>query len=280
MFLADRDILELVKKGVIKNVALPEDPFDRNSPVQPCSIDLKVGQVLIPGVAPDEPGGADNPKREQHVLMPGETALVTALEEFALPPDIAGFGFPPARMSRNGILMTNPGHIDPGYTGHVSFTLVNMGHEPYALVPGEDICTILLFRLTPAPQRDYPSRGPYPPADMKSLLSRLSRDFLDVKDRAQKVAGDAVKSAELRLKSWQVWVPLAVAVLTLLAGFIPLLVGHNNLKDEVSRLQTELAKQVAAVQDGFRMEKRVANSENEISQMKKALEDLQKQKGP
>jgi len=98
--------------------------YRTESPIQASSIDLHIGEIFLPGKKGDEPGAESNPLTG-HILSSGETAVVITQEKFTLPKDIAGIGFPPStRMSFKGILMTNPGHIDPGYNGHLRFTLI------------------------------------------------------------------------------------------------------------------------------------------------------------
>jgi deoxycytidine triphosphate deaminase len=87
--------------------------FDKDSPVQPSSIDLHIGSIYVPGTKHGEDGSEDK-ALTSHTLGPGQTALVTTLETLNLPNNVAAIGFPPSRISAQGILMTNPGHVDPG----------------------------------------------------------------------------------------------------------------------------------------------------------------------
>jgi deoxycytidine triphosphate deaminase len=173
----------------VEGIALPVDPADRyskDSPVQASSIDLHIGNVYLPGEKQTNLGGAQNPKQD-HSLRTGETAVVTTMETLHLPNNIAGFGFPPSRVSFKGLLMTNPGHVDPGYQGVMRFTVINMAEDPYPLERGGKIVTLLLFRLDHAVHADWQQRNP----DGSRLpnhaeISRLSRDFVDVENRAKK----------------------------------------------------------------------------------------------
>ena len=113
----------------------------------------------MPDKKQDEIGGETKPHEKEFVLHSGRTAVVTTMEEFALPNDIAAFGFPPSRVSFQGILMTNPGHVDPGYKGPLHFTVINMGSKDYVFRRRDPIVTILLFRLDHASGADWTSRG-------------------------------------------------------------------------------------------------------------------------
>jgi|SRR5271170_950529 len=172
----------------VENVALPADPAERyskDSPVQASSIDLRIGNVYLPGEKETDLGGAQNPKHD-HSLRTGETAVVTTMETLHLPNNVAGFGFPPSRVSFKGLLMTNPGHVDPGYQGVMRFTVINMAREPYPLERGGKIVTLLLFRLDNAAHAGWLQRNPEGSSlPNHASISRLSRDFVDVEKRAK-----------------------------------------------------------------------------------------------
>lgn len=169
----------------VEGVVLPADRYSKDSPVQASSIDLHIGNIYLPGEKEADLGGAQNPKQD-HSLDTGETAVVTTLERLHLPSDVAGFGFPPSRVSFKGLLMTNPGHVDPGYEGVMRFTVINMAKNPYPLERGGKIVTLLLFRLDHAPSSDWRHRNPEGSSlPNNAAISRLSRDFVDVENRAK-----------------------------------------------------------------------------------------------
>jgi hypothetical protein len=97
------------KSPIIENLTQPVDFYSKDSPVQASSVDLHIGPIFLPDTKDDETGSERNPKKE-HVLRTGETSVVATKETLHFPPDVAGIGFPPARISSLGLLMTNPGH--------------------------------------------------------------------------------------------------------------------------------------------------------------------------
>ena len=278
MFLRDEDIKKLVNEGAITNVAdMTSDPDGPKSPVQPSSIDLTIGKIFVPGAAPADAGGRDMPK-ERHSLTPGETVVVETAESFHLPSSIGGFGFPPTSVSNVAVLVTNLGHIDPGYDGTIRFTLVNMGHEPYSLKVREPIYTLLLFKLQDLPTKDFRSR--HPEIDPKAgyvgvrqeLLNSLTRDFLDVGKRAEQAAKEAVTE---ELKN-----PYRTAMATGLGVIATLILGiytscsriegveekipslENKLQDQISELrkQTDYQSDIHALQDDVKQLKEQLNN--------------------
>src|ERR1700687_808821 len=131
---------------LVKGLLTPAG-FDKNSPVQPSSIDLHIGSIFIPGTQLGDDGCEAKPLH-RHTLGPGQTALVTTLEILDLPNNIAAIGFPPSRISAQGLLMTNPGHIDPGYKGPMHFTVINMGRQEFSLRRSGMIVTVLFFEMS------------------------------------------------------------------------------------------------------------------------------------
>ena len=183
---------------------VPEPPggdwYHKQSAIQPSSIDLHMGNIYVPGTKKEESGGEDNPK-EKYILRAGQTAIITTLEELKLPSDISCIAFPPSRVSFQGLLMTNPGHVDPGFEGHMRFTVINMGREDIDLRRGDEIVTVLFFELSNSskPSKiNYKVRlGPAPPKLPKqSDINKLSADFLDVDNRATSRAEEIVKGRE------------------------------------------------------------------------------------
>jgi dUTPase len=152
-------------------------------------LDLTIGDIFLPGREPDNRGGVNCPL-DSYALEPGHTAVVTGFEEISLPSDIAGISFPPSRVSFKGILMTNPGHLDPGYQGKVRFAIINMGKYSYCLNRGDIIVTILLFKLENPPKKSWADRNPEGRQNDPNQIdvNRLSPDFLNLGERLKRIA--------------------------------------------------------------------------------------------
>jgi len=197
MFLTDTEIKTLITSGAVEHVKSMPNMDSHDSPVQPCSLDLRIGLIFLPGAADDSLGSRQKPL-QTHSLGVGETVVVETLEVFHLPRHIGAFGFPPTSVSNVGVLVTNLGHIDPGFHGSVKFTLVNMGRKPYSLRRGDNISTTLLFSLSNPVSRDYSERNPSISATSPALgvredvLASLPSDFLDLENRATSAAKKGV----------------------------------------------------------------------------------------
>lgn len=212
------------------------------TPVRSTSLDLTIGEIFIPGSQPETLGGSKNPKRE-HNLDQGHTAVIRTHERLRMGPSRAAIAFPPSHASLKGLLMTNPGHVDPGYEGPLHCTVINMGHESYPLHAGDRIMRVLFFELDSsnqvAPSAGGLPSGPVPNQVTTELLARLSFDFVDVEKRAKSIAKEAISDATWRATWISALVPIAVAIVTFLGTiyFSPL----QTIKDDIVKLRSDLS---------------------------------------
>ena len=129
--------------------------------------------------------------------------------------------------------MTNPGHVDPGYSGHMRFTLINMGHDDYPLIRGNPIATLLIFELSGPATKDYRARRPTPTViPSEPAIPELSRDFIDYERRSREVAIDEIRKAGIRAEAGRVWIPaLAALAGAVIAGFFSVWAPLRNKVD-------------------------------------------------
>jgi deoxycytidine triphosphate deaminase len=211
---------------------------DAAARVQAASLDLTMGKIFLPELPSGDLGGFTNPRRE-HSLKPGHTAVVETAERLNLPPDLTAIGFPPSSVSARGLLLTNPGHVDPGFAGHLSFTVINMGRDPFPLKRAEPIVTLLFFSLARHPDASYQDRnGPgKPSAVAQDRLARLSDEFLQVEARAKEVA----RTEEARSARWTAGIGclviIAAALGTIFGVFLPTRSDVQNLRGDVQALK-------------------------------------------
>jgi dCTP deaminase len=196
--LRDLDIVKKILEGKIVKNGLP-DPYctynsetdkwyEVNSPVQPASLDLHVGEIYLPDKS--------QKSRDKYCLSSGQTVIITTSEELFLPSNISAFGFPPDNLSQNGIIMVNLGHIDPGWEGRIKFILINVGKEDYPIKKNDVVATFLFYELEGDVKVNYSQRRPnisFPiQPDIKNLTSVLYKDFLDVDKRANDIVKKTV----------------------------------------------------------------------------------------
>jgi hypothetical protein len=149
--------------------------------------------------------------------------------------------------------MTNPGHVDPGYDGKMTFTVINMGQENYMLVTGAKIVTLLFFTLEPPASKDLRERldGRPETSKVKSLLSVLSADFLNISGRVREAA--ATEEQKTRRKA--LVAPILVSVVAAIVTVIVAIVGPTAvLRGEIS----DLKAQASAFAESSKLEREVA----------------------
>jgi dUTP pyrophosphatase len=105
---------------------------------------------MIPRYAhgPDEDAGMDLHSVESVTLGPGETKLVPTGLAIELPA-----GYEAQIRPRSGLalkysitLPNSPATIDPGYRGEIRVILLNLGREPFQILPGERIAQMVIAR--------------------------------------------------------------------------------------------------------------------------------------
>jgi dCTP deaminase len=278
--LRDEDLYALVVNAPLKSLIDPlpkvADWYDKDSPIQPSSIDLHVGQIFISGKN-DLIG--DPIPHEEYVLKTGQTAIISTRERLRLPSDIAGIGFPPSRVSIRGLLMTNPGHVDPGYEGALHLTVINMGKEPFILKTGEVIVTVLLVKLTGPPKADWQLRNGPAGRDHapKAELEKLSQDFVNVEERAKSIAKDAVDRAELAIKQAQVRYTLFGSLMTAALAFLGVaLSGYFGLKPDVDRIKESVATLDKRIDERLTFEQRLQEVTRRLGALEERAADRKK----
>src|SRR5512145_1652455 len=221
--LIDKELVDLVQnRQITEFIDPPSDWFSKSSPIQPTSIDLHIGKIFVPETEICRRGGFKNPKIDSHTLNSGETAFLETAEKLNIPKDISGFGFPPASTAVKGILMTNPGHIDPGFKGYLTFTVINMGKEPFTIRRGDILFTTLWVKLSHDVENDYSTRtGIQNASASEGNIDVLSKDFLNVNKRAKKIA-----------KSYIAWATISATVISILAAGIQYGISNSNANNK------------------------------------------------
>lgn len=170
-------------------------PFDAERCIQPSSIDLSVGRIYLPPLQPLTDQSAEPNGETGFILPPGHTVLVETEEKLTLSRTISAFGFPPSRLAKNSILMTNPGHVDPGYSGSLKFTLINMGRKEFSIQKSKTIVSLLIFRFDAPVDKGFFDRNPGFDAagPLTPLLNILSPDFANFTERMRDASEKAVE---------------------------------------------------------------------------------------
>jgi len=221
---AERLVDSFPLEGPVKWGSLSSsDPLwaSKDSPVQPASLDLHVGYIYVPGTEPDHLG-AENRGATCFTIAPGHSVIVSTYEKLTIPSHLGGIVFPPSALSSKGILVANIGHIDPGFSGQLRFTIINMGGKEFPLERGRDtVATLLLFNLDKPCESSWGSRRPSAVTKgepTRDELDSLSKDFADMEARISQVTKKTVNRMQFRFGLIAALLPIVLGIWTVWAA--------------------------------------------------------------
>jgi len=118
--------------------------------------------------------------RDTFYLHPGEFVLAATLEFVRVPPDLACRIEGRSSWGRLGLLVhATAGFVDPGFSGNLTFELLNAGKLPIELRPGMRMAQLCFLRLQEQPWISYDQR---PTSKYRqSLGARGTRSWEDQK---------------------------------------------------------------------------------------------------
>jgi dCTP deaminase len=187
MALADRNIFECLKSGIVKI-----HPILSKKQIQGARIDLRLDNVFYiirrfekPCYdAKDyiektpKPYGQTRiiPYGQAFMLHPGDYVLAPLFEFVELPNNIIGRLDGRSSLGRLGVLVhSTAGSIDPGFKGPIIIELMNGGMFPVALYPLMRVATLSLTYLMN--ESKYPYKGKYGAIDeFPGAESKLHKD--------------------------------------------------------------------------------------------------------
>ena len=76
-------------------------------------------------------------------VQPGQMIFVITHEDIKMPVDVSGTVYSRNSIALDGILGLNAGHVDPGYSGPIVIRLINLRANPWTLILGKPIFTIV-----------------------------------------------------------------------------------------------------------------------------------------
>lgn len=135
-FLVRNDILTLGSSDVIEG-------FDA-SQVTEWAYDIRVGREAYISSKKEIRRLQDN---ESIVIEPGETALILTDEFFRIPKNLGAFITLKLSKKRKGLINVSGFHVDPGFHGHILFSVFNAGPQPVFMRQGEPAFSIFFFDL-------------------------------------------------------------------------------------------------------------------------------------
>ena len=126
--------------------------------IEACSYDMTIGTIFTSD-------GQKINSEHQHsnepvVIKPGEIISFFTKEELELPNDISATAFAMNSLSSKGLLVLNPGHVDPGFKGPLTVKALNLTKTPLSVEIGSEIFTVIFDRLDTATDEPYSRNEP------------------------------------------------------------------------------------------------------------------------
>lgn len=187
--LPDSKIIALVKSG-----HLVIDPFDETL-VQPASYDLLLGnKVLASPLGPDQLGATiilDN-RSPSYRIQTGQMVAVLSSETLVFPLDVCSGGFGiRSEYARQGLIAFGGVQLDPGWKGHVTINLQNVGPEPVTITKDTPFFTIEFHRLEEPASNGYSGRhqqqDDFPDDQYEFILGARTTSLAEIPDLRRQV---------------------------------------------------------------------------------------------
>jgi len=117
-------------------------------------------------------------ERKGFILQPGDFAIAPLFERVRLPPYIIGRLDGRSSLGRLGLIIhATAGGIDPGYCGHITCELSNLGKVPVALYPLQRIASLTLETISDKAVSPYRKRLDKKYVDQLSTMLRQDKEF-------------------------------------------------------------------------------------------------------
>jgi dCTP deaminase len=150
VILSDRSIRQLILQH-------PDfiDPAPQDSQIQPASIDLTLGAEIR-----FANGETYYLNRGGFKLFPGKFILGHTRQFVNIPTDLVAQLNGKSTLARRGLMVhSTAGYIDPGFSGHITLKLANIGHEIIFLEEEMLIAQIVMIQMTTRADRPYGTDG-------------------------------------------------------------------------------------------------------------------------
>jgi dCTP deaminase len=225
--------------------------------IKGASLNLKIGKIYVPGKDGDELGSVLKPL-SVFSLKQGATVVLKTSQEIMLNARQTAIMFPPNHVSLKGLLMTNPGHVDPGFKGHLHVTVINMGSVPYELRVEDHVIRLMVFELDGDVPNPY-GAGSDPVTEQ--LMKNLSFDFFDINNRIK----SEIEVQERKTKLYSVVLPVLA---TMIGIGITFFISFSQYGERISKIEGSASANAIT--------KQLDQTRFELQQVTQKLEQLEK----
>ena len=158
--------------------------------------------------------------------------------------------------------MTNPGHIDPLFTGHISVYLVNMGKSSVRLKKGSKVATLLLYYVKGDVGAGNISGG----GVTKEQVLTLSKDFANLDTRMPNLLNSVIRDKAL------LWGGVVISMVALAFTLIPLLSEQVFTNKAIDVFKLEHVEPLKSINNQQQIE--IVNLKADLAEKNNQLENL------
>lgn len=212
---------EIFQNNIIQGTGFPQHRTARVTNIEAASIRLTVGEIVIVKHTEKVDGRREieikEIKQGSHILAPGDVCFVITQEYINFHDGIAGIMTPKSSgVAEKGILITNTGHVDPGFQGKLKYAVMNMGINEFPLTIGQSITKLMVFRLKERADPDWQRLHSRDGNDFNnSAVLHLGEEMLNIRIRTERIVRDLF--LELALK-YGLLGAAATVLMTIVAG--------------------------------------------------------------
>jgi len=205
MILTASDIRHAMNAGLIVG-------GDKNR-VRGCSYDLTIGTIFWENKILKDPNTLV-------IVPPGGVVSILTTEELHLPDNICATAFAINKMSSEGFLVLNSGHVDPGFKGPLTVKALNIRKVDMPLHAGASIFTVVFQRLPQATEpfpHNFPTRADKERSFNETIVQTSPRTIFEMMeaDRDGPYPGRHEVNSMIN-RHWLSWLTAGASVLTLL----------------------------------------------------------------
>jgi deoxycytidine triphosphate deaminase len=215
-----QDIENLIfKKNQLLSHAIREN-------LEPCSYDLRIGTIF-------RQNEIQKPSEQTIInIKPGEILNIFTMEEINLPPNITAVVYPINLQSSRGLLVLNPGHIDPGYKGPITIKAVNLNRVPLPINRGMKIFTIIFYVLPSATTSPYQEEVNRDDKEREYLKELIKQDTSNISQIISMQSGAPFPTQE-EVKSmirthWLSWIVFGLTLIAAISGVLSVYISLNS----------------------------------------------------
>lgn len=195
-----------IKARLGKDIILNPAPEPKSASKASWDIDLRLGDEAF---VSSQKGVQKLQGKDSLTIEPGEFAFLLTLEHLELPLDLVGFISVKFTHKAKGLINVSGFHVDPGYKGHLIFSVYNAGPRPIMLRRGDAVFMIGLSKLTskapPRTGKGFTSieaeYGTFVMAPPVSVL-QLDRRVAELDGRLANLEGRKAEGRQIKAAAW------------------------------------------------------------------------------